>query len=174
LNLEQIYTEHKDLVYNLALSYVQNIEDAEEITQDVFVKVYENLSSFNGKSKISTWLYRITINKSLDFLKAKKAQKRFAYITSIFKDNTTSLKYDEGHFNHPGVLLEDKENLQRIFSAINRLNEKQKTVLILNKIEGRSQKEVAEIMELNIKAVESLIFRAKNNLHKLLNDKEGI
>ncbi len=173
MNLEQIYAEHKNLVYNLALSYVQNIEDAEEITQDVFVKVHENLNSFNGEAKVSTWLYRITINKSLDFLKAKKAQKRFAFITSIFKDNSTSLKHDAGHFNHPGVLMEDKESLQYIFSAINGLNENQKTVLILNKIEGRSQKEVAEIMELNIKAVESLIHRAKSNLQKILNQKEG-
>jgi RNA polymerase sigma factor (sigma-70 family) len=67
---------HKDLVYNLALSYVQNSEDAEEITQDVFIAVYQSISSFKAQANIKTWIYRIAINKSLDFIKAKKRQKR--------------------------------------------------------------------------------------------------
>lgn len=168
MNLESIYKEHKDLVFNLALSYTQNVEDAEEITQDVFVAVYQGLEDFKAEAKVSTWLYRITINKSLDFLKAKKAKKRLAFITSIFKDNTTKLVHDQGHFNHPGVLLEEKERMAYIFSVINELPAQQKTALILSKIEGKPQKEVAEIMNLNIKAVESLLTRARATLKNKL------
>jgi RNA polymerase sigma factor (sigma-70 family) len=173
LNLESIYKEHKNLVYNLALNYTQNIEDAEEISQDVFVAVYENLEDFKADSKLSTWLYRITINKSLDFLKAKKAKKRFAFISSIFKDNTTELLHDKGHFNHPGVLLEEQESMQQIFACINELSPNQRTALILSKIDGQSQKEVAAIMDLNLKAVESLVTRAKQNLKEKLEKFEG-
>lgn len=67
------------MVYNVALNYVQNIEDAEEITQDVFLKVHESLASFKKNSTIKTWIYRITINQSLDFLKKKKKQKKVLY-----------------------------------------------------------------------------------------------
>jgi len=59
------------MVYNLALHYVQNIQDAEEITQDVFVSVYQSLAKFKESSTISTWIYRIAINKSLDYIKSK-------------------------------------------------------------------------------------------------------
>ena len=173
MNLESIYQEHKALVYNLALNYVQNIQDAEEITQDVFFAVYENLDNFREDSKVATWLYRITINKSLDFLKAKKAQKRFAFITSIFNPDSGKLIHDPAHFDQPGVLVERKEELARIFACINELSSNQKTALILSKIEKVSQKEIAEIMTLNIKAVESLINRAKNNLKQKLGNNEG-
>ncbi|MBK9801179.1 MAG: RNA polymerase sigma factor [Bacteroidetes bacterium] len=84
MNLEELYKEHKNLVFNLALNYVQNVQDAEEITQDVFVTIHFSLHSFKAESKITTWIYRITINKSLDFIKARQRKKRFAFITSLF------------------------------------------------------------------------------------------
>ena len=66
-----IYNQYKVLVYNVALHYLQNVEDAEEITQDVFVQVHNSLDSFKENSSLKTWIYRITINKSLDFIKHK-------------------------------------------------------------------------------------------------------
>lgn len=75
------------MVYNVALNYVQNIEDAEEITQDVFLKVHESLASFKKNSTIKTWIYRITINQSLDFLKKKKAKKGFIFLEKRVKMN---------------------------------------------------------------------------------------
>jgi RNA polymerase sigma-70 factor (ECF subfamily) len=161
------------MVYNLALNYVQNVEDAEEITQDVFVSVYQSIHSFQENSSLSTWMYRITINKSLDFLKSKQRKKRFALLTSLFFDNSNDLKHNPPEFNHPGVLLEHKEALGKLFKVINELPNKQKTALILHKIEQKSQAEVAEIMNISPKAVESLIQRAKTNLSKKLDNSEG-
>ncbi len=173
MNFEVIYEEHKRMVYNLALQYVQNCEDAEEITQDVFVKVSLSLKDFKEESTLATWIYRISINKSLDYIKAKKRQKRFAFITSIFKEDSNEVKHDPPEFNHPGVKLEDKEALETIFKYINKLPDNQKTALILHKIEHMPQSEVAEIMEISPKAVESLVQRAKTNLSKLLKNSEG-
>ena len=173
MNVESIYQEHKDLVYNLALSYTQNPEDAEEITQDVFVIVYEHSNKFKHESKLSTWLYRITINKCLDFIKAKKAQKRFAFITSLFDPISSAIIHDPMHFDHPGVLAERKEELQRIFACINKLSHNQKTALILSKIDKIPHDEIGQIMQLSRKAVESLIQRAKSNLIKNLKNNEG-
>jgi RNA polymerase sigma factor (sigma-70 family) len=168
LNFESLYEEHKSLVYNLALQYVQNIEDAEEITQDVFISIYESIDSFREQARISTWIYRITINKSLDFLRAKKRKKRFAFLVSLFNQDGVGIKYDKIEFNHPGILLEQKEQMKMLFESINQLQEKQKTVIILLKIERKSQAETAEIMDVSVKAVESLYQRAKNNLSKMI------
>jgi RNA polymerase sigma-70 factor (ECF subfamily) len=79
MTFEEIYFEHHKMVYNLALQYVQNIEDAEEITQDVFIKVFDKINSFNNKSSMKTWVYRIAINQSLDFIKSKKSKKEVYY-----------------------------------------------------------------------------------------------
>jgi RNA polymerase sigma-70 factor (ECF subfamily) len=77
--LEHIYFQYNKRVYNTVLSYVQNIEDAEEITQDVFLEVYRSSENFKGESSLSTWIYRIAINKCLDFIKYKNRKKRFAF-----------------------------------------------------------------------------------------------
>lgn len=161
------------MVYNLALHYLQHKEDAQEITQDVFVTVYQSLATFKEESAISTWIYRITINKCLDFIKAKRRKKRFAFITSLFFEGSSDLKHNPSEFNHPGIQLEDKEALENIFKQINQLPDAQKTALILHKIEQKTQIEVAVIMKLSPKAVESLIQRAKSNLSKKLGKSEG-
>ncbi len=165
---KDLYRLYKNLVFNLALQYVQNTEDAEEITQDVFVSVFQSLSSFQENSKHSTWIYRITINKSLDFIKAKQRKKRFAAIVSLFSSDTGKMRFDKPTFDHPGVVLEQKEALENIFKHLNDLPPNQKTALILSKIEYKSQTEIAEIMQLSVSAVESLIQRAKANLNKKL------
>lgn len=169
MTFQEIYTQHSKLVFNLALSYVQNKEDAEEITQDVFVSIHQSLTSFREQSQISTWIYRISINKSLDFIKAKRTKKRFAIFTSLFHDSGEEMGHGSYTFDHPGVLLEQKESAEFIFKQINKLPEKQKTALILSKLEQKSQKEIAEIMEISPKAVESLVQRAKQNLSNYLN-----
>lgn len=165
-----IYEEYKDLVFNLSLQYVHNVEDAQDVTQEVFVKVYHHLDSFDERSSsFKTWIYRITINHNLDFLKAKRTKKRFAFVTSLFtSDDEGRTDTEPGHFNHPGVEMEDKESVEYLFSLIDRLPDNQRTALILTKIEDRSQKETSEIMNITPKAVESLVQRAKHTLSTTL------
>ena len=170
MTFEEIYVEHHKMVFNLALQYVQNTEDAEEITQDVFLKVFVNLKSFKQEASLKTWIYRISINQSLDFIKSKRSQKR-NFLSSIFSIDDTKFKFEAVNFNHPGIELEQKEGYQKIFDAINQLSDNQKTAIILLKIENKSQVETAEIMNLKVKALESLFQRAKKNLETLLNQK---
>ena len=169
MEFEEIYEATKTMVYNLALQYVQNIDDAQDITQEVFIAVYHKLNNFREEANIKTWIYRICINKSLDYIKAKKRKKRRGILASIFEFVSDSSKKELTNFNHPGVQLEHQEALKQIFSCINRLPENQKTVLLLIKIEHQSASEVAEIMKLSPKAVDSLLQRAKNNLLKEMN-----
>ena len=83
------------------MSYIKSAEDAEEITQDVFVKIYKSASTFKGQSSIKTWIYRIVVNTSLNYL---KKHNRFALFKNRFQAP------EDIEFEHPGVLLENKEN----------------------------------------------------------------
>ncbi len=170
-DFEAIYKEHKVLVYNVALNYLQNVEDAEEITQDVFIQVYQSHSKFKSNSSLKTWIYRITINKSLDFIKHKKSSKRF-FIFGKKSENENEL-LSISNFEHPGVLMENKEKSAILYQTINELPENQKTVFLLSKLEGLSNPEIATIMEMSISAIESLVFRAKNNLKEKLTNKSN-
>lgn len=166
--LESLFNIYKDKVFNTAVSYVQNQQDAEEITQDVFVEVFNSAGKFKGESGLSTWIYRITVNKSLDFIRYTKRKKRFAAITSIFSSDTGEQKIDMPDFIHPGIETDLKEQSKYLFKAIDKLPENQKTAFILSKIENLSYSEISEVMKTSVSSVESLLFRAKQNLKKYI------
>lgn len=174
LQFESLYNEHKNLVYNLCLQYVLNAEDAQDITQEVFVKVYQHYHQYNpAAASLKTWIYRIAINQCLDFLKARKTKKRLGFISSLFKHGSNEPVEVAAPINHPGIESENKEALQSLLLIIQSLPENQQTAIILSKIEDRPQKEVAEIMNTSVKAVESLLQRAKQTIQKKLTGSEG-
>jgi RNA polymerase sigma-70 factor (ECF subfamily) len=146
-------------VYNTALCYLQNIEESEEITQDVFLTIFNKAASFKGNSKVSTWVYRITINKALNQIEKRN---RRPICDSQLKEN------HRVDFEHPGVLLEQKEKSKYLFAVIDTLAETQKTAFILSYVENLPRQEVANIMKTSLKSVESLLQRAKTNLKKKL------
>lgn len=166
----QLYILFKDKVYNTCISYLQQSSEAEEATQDVFVEVYHNANTYKGGASVSTWIYRITVNKCLDRIRYNNRQKRFSFITSIFNKDTGGLQHDKPHFDHPGVGAENRQRATMLFNAIRQLPENQQTAFILKQVEGLSQREVAQIMDIGEKAVESLLQRAKTNLRKVLSD----
>lgn len=168
-HFEKLYHEYKTLVFNVALNYLQNIEDAEEIAQDVFVKVHHSLESFNQKSSYKTWIYRITINQCLDHIKQRNSQKRFFVFGKKSQNEQEYL--NTATFEHPGILMENKEDAAILFEVINTLTENQKTAFLLSKLDGLSNPEISEIMQLSISSVESLIFRGKATLQERLAEK---
>lgn len=164
--LELLYRRYKAQVYNTALSYLQQAEVAEEITQDVFIQIYRSAANFQEQASVSTWIYRICVNKSIDQLRYQKRKKRFVKLVSL--TNKEASLPESPDFIHPGVLLEQRENAQYLFKVIKELSESQQTAFILSYVEGLPQQEVALVMELSVKAVESLLQRAKKNLRKKL------
>lgn len=152
---QELYQFFGEKVYNTAISFVQNKQDAEEITQDVFTIIFRKANTFKGDAQVSTWIYRISVNTSLNFIKRKK---RFSFLQ--FGD----IENDKPDFDHPGVLLEKKENAKALFKVIDTLSEHQRTAFILSFVENLPRQDVANIMEISLKAVESLLQRAKKNL----------
>ena len=159
---------HKDKVLNTCYRFVQNRDDAEDLAQEVFIEVYRSISHFREDAELSTWIYRIAVNKSLDFVRKKKRKKRIAYVLSYFGSADEEKDLQLSAPTNPQSDLEQKERIQILNKAIDSLPENQKVAITLSKYEGFSNKEIAEIMETSVSAVESLIHRAKNNLHKKL------
>ena len=156
-------------MFSTCISFVPNKEDAEDISQEVFIEVFKAIHKFKGQSKLSTWIYRITTNKCLEFIRKKNTKKRFAFLQNI---GGKDLPLDKTNYfteiNHPGILLEHKQTSETLFYAINQLSEDQRIVFTLHKVECKSYQEISEIIEKSVSSVESLMFRAKKNLRKLL------
>ncbi|MBK9759598.1 MAG: sigma-70 family RNA polymerase sigma factor [Flavobacteriales bacterium] len=167
-----LYHQHARMVYNLCLNYLHSREDAQEATQDVFVKVHERLAGFKGDASVTTWIYRITINTCLDRLKARKRKKRS--LLNLFSLSDEQVERSASMvFDHPGVAAEDREALERLFTLIDKLPEQQKTALLLKTTEDLSMNAIAEVMGLTPKAVESLLSRGRANLRQYKRTSEG-
>ncbi|MEZ4938089.1 MAG: RNA polymerase sigma factor [Crocinitomicaceae bacterium] len=166
--IKTIYETHADMVYNLCLNYLQNEEDAQDLTQEIFVKIFQQQTHFRGQSTLKTWIYRITVNSCLDYIRKHSRKKRFGIRFSL--SHQENEKFSPINFRHPGVQMEDEEALKNLFEQINRLPENQKTALLLKTTEDLKNPEIAEIMKVSAKSVESLLGRARKNLEKFLKE----
>lgn len=160
--------QYQQKVFNTCNGFLHNKEDAEDIAQEVFVEVYQSIDQFRQESKLSTWLYRISVNKSLNHIKKNRKNKLLISLESIFspgaeeiKSKITNIKSDEDNF-------EKRENALILHMAIESLSKNQRIAFTLNKYDDLSYKEIAEIMNISLSSVESLIHRAKLNLQKKL------
>ena len=164
-----IVEQWQNMVYNTILGIVQNETEAEDLAQDVFIKVFEKIGTFKGDSKFSTWLYRIATTTALDHLRSKKRKKRFGFLQSL-SGTSGEEKEQIPDFNHPGVSLDNKERAAVLFKAIEELPDNQKAAYTLHKLEGLSYRDVSEVLNTTVSAVESLMSRANQNLRKQLED----
>lgn len=163
----EFINSYQKIVLNTCFKFVHDRKDAEDLAQDVFVEVYLSVNKFKGDSSLSTWLYRIAVNKSLDFIRRKKRKKRLASLTSLFGlnlDKEPSIRST----STPLSILEQDDKIGLLLKALARLPENQKTAIILAKHEGLSYLEISEILKTSPSAVDSLIQRAKQNLKKIL------
>jgi RNA polymerase sigma factor (sigma-70 family) len=157
---------YRNKVYNTVLNILQDDADADDSTQEVFIRVYEAISSFKHQSSLSTWIYRISVRKALDKLRKRKTRQQLRKILPWWMPEEN--KSVSGNFDHPGVTLENKQKAAVLFKAIDALPEKQKVAITLIKVQGMNYEEASAIMNQSIKAIESLISRAKQNLEKQL------
>lgn len=165
---------HQLQVINVCLGLLHNHEDAEDIAQDVFVEALKNAHRFRGDSKISTWLYRIAVNRSLNHIRNNR-KKRFLYeIGAVFglADDVDNNKSGEPYTEDNK--LESNELRHLLKSAIDSLPENQRVAFTLNKFEELPYAEIAEVMQVSLPAVESLIHRAKINLQKKLKNYKNL
>ncbi len=163
----KIVVKYQQTIFRTCMGYVHNEDDANDLAQDTFVNAFQNLHKFRFKSEFSTWLIRIAINASLNFIRKNKK----AFFESLESDEERiSLKETllMADFSNPEEIFVNDQCRGIIQVAMHELSDKQKTAFVLSKYEDLPQKEIAAIMEITEGAVESLIQRAKANLQKKL------
>ena len=163
-----LVNEHQRKVLNTCYRFLNNKEDAEDLTQEVFLEVYKSISSFRGESKISTWIYRIAVTKSLDFIRKKKRKKRFTILKRVFSDDNIKSGIPDKTNLNPVKKVEEQDRIRILNEALESLPQNQRAAFTLSKYDEMSYKEIAEILNTTIPSVESLIHRAKNKLKKKL------
>jgi len=163
---EQLVDIHEKSVLNICYRFLLNREDAEDIAQDIFIEIFYSIKNFRAEAKLSTWIYRISVTKCLDEIKKRNRLKRISSVGKIF--NLDDFMGKLSGYESADKKIEQEEDLQKIYKALNKLPENQRIALTLSKIDSLSNKDAAEIMKTSLTSIDSLIYRAKQNLKKIL------
>jgi len=155
-------------VLNTCFRIVTDRGTAEDLTQDVFIEVHRSIHAFRSESRLSTWVYRIAMTKSLDHLKALKRKKRWGTLKSIVAGDTADIAALSSDLPDPHQVLENEERKKVLAWAIDDLPDNQRVAFTLSKYDELSYKQIAEVLDTTVSAVESLIFRATTNVRKKL------
>lgn len=157
---EQLVGRYQPAVFNTIYRYTGNQADVQDLAQEVFIKVWQNAAKFKGRSRFSTWLYRIVVNHCLNY-RRKYRRPHFSLDEMV----------EQGNIPDPLIVEPDPEQRRKVElvrRAIDELPERQRMALILAQFEERSYAEIAEIMKVSVSSVESLIFRARRALRERL------
>ncbi|WP_299115883.1 sigma-70 family RNA polymerase sigma factor [uncultured Winogradskyella sp.] len=157
----KLVDRYKDLVYTLALRMLKHKEEAEEVAQDTFIKVFKSLDKFKGDSKFSTWIYRVAYNTCLDNIKKNKK-----YLNNVAIDEYTFNKLDTIDNALDNIINEEKSTL--IKNCINKLPEDSSAILTLFYFEELSLEEISKIINVEANTVKVKLFRARKKLAVIL------
>ncbi|MEW6088588.1 MAG: RNA polymerase sigma factor [bacterium] len=162
---KELFEAYKDMVFNVCFKMLGSREDAEDVAQDVFFTAYKALKGFRAESKLSTWLYRIAVNRSLNFGRKRKMN-RWLSLDFLADNKPDEIPPDPA--GNPLKNLEISERERIVQNAVNSLPGNQRVAVILSRYENLSYEETAKIMKCSVSSVESYLFRAKQNLYKKL------
>lgn len=169
---ERLVLAHQKKVYNLALRMTGNAEDACDLSQEAFLRVFKGLANFEMESSFSTWIYRLTSNACIDFLRKKKRQET---VSLVFLDDNGDERYlelpDERY--EPEYLAGQMETKEEVTRAIGSLEVEYRQALVLRELNGCSYAEIAEIMGIKEGTVKSRIFRAREQMKKRLTERRN-
>ena len=158
--------QHK--VLTVCAGFFPNRQDAEDATQETFIEIWHSAGRFRQEARLSTWIYRVAVGKSLDILRYRKRAKRAAFFRGLIGLESVEVQQKPATYDLPGIALEQAERNAVLHRNLEKLPEKQRTALILQKMEGMSQPQIAQVLEVTESAVEGLLTRGKENLRKHL------
>jgi len=165
---EDLISGYEKKVYNTAYRFFNNAEDAMDVSQEIFIKVFTSLRRFREDSSFSTWLYRIAVNTCIDFLR-KKREDVLPIKEEIVMDDKIELGF---HTELPEEFVEKQEAKQAIMKAISTLPEEQRICIILRDVQGFSYTEISDILSCSLGTVKSRLFRGRRALKENLKDSE--
>ena len=159
---------YQNLVLNCCFKFLRNRESAEDVTQEVFLEIYQSGRQFRGEARLSTWIYRIAVTRSLNQLKSLNRRKRLAAVVGLFDDERSEDHAAAEESVNPQNMLENRERAAVLAWALGKLPANQKIAFTLSKCDGMKYEEIASILNATIPSVESLLHRARTNLRKRL------
>lgn len=164
---EGLVSKYQNKIYTLCYRYTGNYEDARDLAQEVFIKVYRNIGKFERRSSFSTWIYQIAGNTCKDYLRKNKNKSEFSLDEEVFNNGeafTPQVLKDE---NTPDLQYEEKEKLSILKEAIKNLNPEYKVVIILREFQNLSYEEIAKETNTSIGTVKSRLSRGRNVLKNI-------
>ena len=161
---------HRSAIVNLTYRYLKNRADADDVAQEVFLRVYRARKRYQPKAKFTTWLYRVAVNASLNEARSRKSRAIFGAATLAPGDDESPAgpAVADGTAPAPPVEAERSELRALVRRAVDQLPDRQRMALILNKFHGLSYEDLAETLELTVPAVKSLLVRARENVRKAI------
>lgn len=166
---EQLINQYETKIYALCLHLLKDPEEAYDAAQEVCIKVWKQMGSFKGQSKLSTWIYRITTNQCLDILrKNKRKQQEVPLFTDEDLGEEEKINVETDIWQDMSTYMAQKELGNVLKQGISELKEDYQVVIILRDIEQRSYEEIACILEISLGTVKSRLSRARSSLKKIL------
>lgn len=170
-SFRELVERHKISVLNLCLRFTKHKEDAEDLAQDVFLRIYQAAPRYVETAAFTTYLYRVTMNVCLNYQRRKKILKFFSLDKNPNNGSADSMQNylpEISHHEKPDIEIERMETSKIVQEAIDSLPESQKVAVILFRYANLSYQEIAEVLDTSVSAVESRLHRAKLNLKKKL------
>jgi RNA polymerase sigma-70 factor (ECF subfamily) len=165
---KELFDSYSTLVYNVAYRMLQNKQDAEDVTQEVFFQAYKSLKQFRAESQLSTWLYRIAVNRSLNHQRKRKLERWLSLDFDSDEKNAKNFDALGSTEVNADTVMEKKDTERIVQEAINALPSQQRIAILLHRYEELSYEEIAIIMGVTVASVESRLHRAKQTLAKKL------
>lgn len=164
----ELVDKYQHMVYLTCLGITHQKENAEDLTQEVFLEIHRSIKYFRSDSSLSTWIYRIAINKSLNQVRSEKRRSLWKSLQNMFLEDDDTPGNIPADDKDPAEIMESRENISFLHKAVDSLPENQRAAFVLAKYDGLSYSEIAEILQKPVSAVEALMHRARLNLQKKL------
>ena len=166
---EQLYWRYKDRVISIVYGIVHNRQDAYEIAQEVFVRIYKNIDKYQPGTRFFTWAYRITYNLSIDNYRRKKTAREVEFDNDYQKNFSSPEDVLPPSLGiNPERACERSELRHQLEQAMDELPEKQRTIITLREVEGLSYEEIATVLDIQIGTVMSRLYYARQHLQSIL------
>ena len=166
---EDLVLEYQKQVYHIALKMTGNEEDAFDLSQEAFLKAFRSLSTFRGEAGFGSWLYRMTANLCIDFLRKKKRQGGQIISLDAEEEDRRPTELPDLRYE-PQNALEKKEVQEKVRAGLEKLPHEQKLILVLRDVEGFSYQEISDALKIELGTVKSRIYRARAHLARLLTE----
>ena len=173
---QKLVKRYQDKVYSICYGKLKDEQDSLDVSQDVFVKVFRYLENFNHESSFYTWLYRITVNTCIDYLRKQSRRAQVDYDDTIKRDEDVEgndLLMPSKLGVNPDKAFDRKELREKMLEALESLSEKHRTILNLREVEGLSYKEMAEVLEISKGTVMSRLYHARQYFQEALEEYLG-